>query len=131
MIEGINRVEVISLFVEDLTSARRFYLDTLGLPLVFQDGACTVVKFENLMINVLQAAHAPELVAPLRAAPPDTGPRFMLTILVENVDRLYAQLRSRGVAFLNGPLDRPWGRRTAAFADPAGNVWEIAHKLMQ
>ena len=129
--ERINRVEVISLFVEDLASARRFYLDTLGLPLVFEDAACTVVKFENLLINLLQAAHAPELVAPLRVASPDTGPRFMLTILVEDVDRLYEQLRSLGVAFLNGPLDRPWGRRTAAFADPAGNVCEIAHKLMQ
>ncbi|HPM51986.1 MAG TPA: hypothetical protein PK282_07100, partial [Rhodoglobus sp.] len=27
---------------------------------------------------------------------------------------------------LNGPVDRPWGIRTAAFADPAGHVWEIA-----
>jgi uncharacterized glyoxalase superfamily protein PhnB len=33
------------------------------------------------------------------------------------------------VALLNGPIDRPWGRRTAAFADPAGNVWEIAQIL--
>ena len=23
-------------------------------------------------------------------------------------------------------VDRPWGPRTAAFADPASNVWEIA-----
>jgi uncharacterized glyoxalase superfamily protein PhnB len=30
------------------------------------------------------------------------------------------------VKLLNGPMDRPWGIRTAAFADPAGHVWEIA-----
>ncbi len=30
---------------------------------------------------------------------------------------------------LNGPQDRPWGRRTAAFADPAGHVWELAHEI--
>ncbi len=31
-----------------------------------------------------------------------------------------------GVKLLNGPVDRPWGPRTATFADPAGNIWEIA-----
>jgi uncharacterized glyoxalase superfamily protein PhnB len=30
---------------------------------------------------------------------------------------------------LNGPIDRPWGRRTAAFADPAGHLWEVAQEL--
>ena len=39
------------------------------------------------------------------------------------------ELIDRGATFLNGPVDRPWGRRTAAFADPAGNVWEIAEEL--
>jgi uncharacterized glyoxalase superfamily protein PhnB len=38
-------------------------------------------------------------------------------------------LRGRGVEFLNGPQDRPWGQRTAAFADPDGHVWEIAQEL--
>jgi catechol 2,3-dioxygenase-like lactoylglutathione lyase family enzyme len=131
MIETMNRIEVISLFVEDLTAARHFYVDTLGLPVVFEDSASAVVKFENLMINLLQAAHAPELVEPLRVAPPEAGSRFMLTILVEDVDAIFRQLSGRGVAFLNGPVDREWGRRTAAFADPSGNLWEIAHKLAQ
>ncbi|MDQ3782600.1 MAG: VOC family protein, partial [Actinomycetota bacterium] len=27
---------------------------------------------------------------------------------------------------LNGPVDRPWGVRTASFRDPAGHIWEIA-----
>jgi catechol 2,3-dioxygenase-like lactoylglutathione lyase family enzyme len=33
------------------------------------------------------------------------------------------------VELLNGPLDREWGVRTAAFADPDGHVWEIAQEL--
>ena len=36
--------------------------------------------------------------------------------------------QSRGVELLNGPMDRPWGIRTAAFADPAGHIWEIAQE---
>ena len=34
--------------------------------------------------------------------------------------------RYRGATLLNGPIDRPWGIRTAAFRDPAGHVWELA-----
>jgi lactoylglutathione lyase len=37
-----------------------------------------------------------------------------------------AVLKSRGVALLNGPIDRPWGMRTASFRDPDGYIWEIA-----
>ena len=38
-----------------------------------------------------------------------------------------AELARRGVELINGPMDRPWGVRTACFADPAGHIWEIAH----
>ena len=31
--------------------------------------------------------------------------------------------------FVLGPIDRPWGVRTAAFADPDGYLWEIAQQL--
>ena len=37
------------------------------------------------------------------------------------------ELKSRGVELLNGPIDRPWGIRTASFRDPGGHIWEIAH----
>ena len=29
----------------------------------------------------------------------------------------------------NLPIDRPWGRRAAAFSDPTGNVLEIAQEI--
>ena len=44
-----------------------------------------------------------------------------ITPFVEDVD-----LRDRGVELLNGPLDRPWGIRTAAFRDRTAHIWEIA-----
>jgi uncharacterized glyoxalase superfamily protein PhnB len=52
---------------------------------------------------------------------------MQLTLEVDDVDAVCAQLAERGVTLLNGPLDRPWGVRTATFRDPAGHVWEIAH----
>jgi uncharacterized glyoxalase superfamily protein PhnB len=48
---------------------------------------------------------------------------------VANVDNVCEELARRGVTLLNGPLDRPWGIRTASFVDPGGHIWEIAHDL--
>jgi len=62
-------------------------------------------------------------------AVPKNDSRALYTITVANTDQIYAELRSRGVEFLNGPIDRAWGVRTASFADPAGHLWEIAQQL--
>ena len=37
--------------------------------------------------------------------------------------------QDKGVVLLNGPMDRPWGIRTASFCDPDGHIWEIAAQL--
>jgi uncharacterized glyoxalase superfamily protein PhnB len=42
------------------------------------------------------------------------------------VDATCAELIKRGAKLINGPMDRPWGIRTACFADPGGHIWEIA-----
>jgi catechol 2,3-dioxygenase-like lactoylglutathione lyase family enzyme len=37
--------------------------------------------------------------------------------------------KAKGVTFLKNPTDQPWGMRTAHFADPEGNIWEINHSI--
>ena len=54
---------------------------------------------------------------------------FARAMLVANGDEVFGKLKTLGVRLLNGPQDRHWGRRTAAFADPAGHVWELAHEI--
>ena len=129
MIEGLDRLEVITLFVDDLAAATAFYRDVLGLPLVHSDDNSAVVELANTMINLLRATEAPRLVEPVAVGGRDAGPRMIFTIRVTDVDATCAELERHGVSLLNGPIDRPWGRRTAAFADPAGNVWEVAQLL--
>jgi uncharacterized glyoxalase superfamily protein PhnB len=51
----------------------------------------------------------------------------MFTVPVEDVDAVCEELQGRGIELLNGPMDRPWGPRTACFVDPSGHVWEIAN----
>jgi len=65
-------------------------------------------------------------IEPAAIASPDAGARAQFTIDVDDVDAMCEVLKQRGVELLNGPMDRPWGIRTASFRDPAGHIWEIA-----
>jgi catechol 2,3-dioxygenase-like lactoylglutathione lyase family enzyme len=129
VIKGLNRIEVITIFVADLAATRAFYENVFGLEVVYADEASAVVRLENLMINILQADRASTLVEPHAVAGAEAGARLLLTIAVEDADAVHEELKRHGVTILNGPVDRPWGRRTVAFADPAGNVWEAAQIL--
>ncbi|WP_205325640.1 VOC family protein [Glycomyces sp. YM15] len=119
-------ISAITVFAEDLDAMKAFYTEVFGLPVRFEDEASVVFDFGNALINVLAAEAAPGLIGPATVAGPETGARQQFTITVDDVDTLCASLAARGVALVNGPLDRPWGVRTAAFADPAGHIWEIA-----
>ena len=129
MIEGLNQVEVITIFVEDLAATRAFYENVFGLEVVYADEASAVVRLENFMINILRAERATTLIEPRAVAGAEAGARLLLTIAVEDANAVHEELKQHGVTILNGPTDRPWGRRTVAFADPAGNVWEAAQIL--
>jgi len=119
-------IAAITLFVEDLPAAREFYQRAFEAPVHFEDESSVVFAFGGTLINLLDVLEAPELVAPAQVGGPDEGTRSQLTVQVEDVDALCAQLTERGVELLNGPMDRPWGIRTASFRDPAGHVWELA-----
>jgi catechol 2,3-dioxygenase-like lactoylglutathione lyase family enzyme len=119
-------VNAITLFVEDLDAARQFYRDVFGLPIHFEDGNSAVFKFGETIINLLRITEADELISPALVAPREAGSRMVFTIGVDDVDAICETLATRGVELLNGPMDRPWGIRTASFADPAGHIWEIA-----
>jgi catechol 2,3-dioxygenase-like lactoylglutathione lyase family enzyme len=120
------RIGAITLFVEDLPAARRFYQDVFGLPVAFEDPDSVVFDFGNTIINLLKTSAAEELIEPAAVASREAGSRLQLTIEVDDVDAMCSDLARRGVELLNGPLDRPWGVRTASFRDPGGHIWEIA-----
>ena len=122
-----GRIGAITLFTEDLAATRAFYQAVFELPIHYQDEHSVVFDFGNTLINVLLVSEAPELIAPAAVGDADVGVRAQLTIDVDDVDAVCAELVARGVALLNGPMDRPWGIRTASFRDPGGHIWEIAH----
>ena len=119
-------IAAITLFVEDLDSAKSFYQEVFELPVHHEDEDSAVFEFGATLINLLKATQAPGLIEPALVASRDGGVRFQFTLAVDDVDAMCEELGRRSVELLNGPMNRPWGIRTASFRDPGGHIWEIA-----
>jgi catechol 2,3-dioxygenase-like lactoylglutathione lyase family enzyme len=119
-------IRAITLFVEDMGAAKQFYREVFGLPVVFEDDNSAVFKFGATLVNLLKITAAHELIDPAKVASREAGSRFVFSIEVDDVDATCSELAARGAKLLNGPMDRPWGLRTASFKDPGGHIWEIA-----
>lgn len=126
---GAMNVNVITLFVEDLHASKSFYEEVFSLSPVYEDENSAVFNFANMSINLLVTPAAVGLIAPETVASREAGSRFQFTIRIDEVDAVSDELKARGVALLNGPMNRPWGVRTASFADPSGHIWEIAQQI--
>ena len=118
-----------TLFVEDLAATRDFYREVFGLPVVFgarDDSA--VFRFGDTLVNLLTFDAAARAYSNLRAwRLPMRGPARSPRSRSMTWTAMCVELgRTRGVVLLNGPIDRPWGVRTACFADPGGHIWQIS-----
>jgi catechol 2,3-dioxygenase-like lactoylglutathione lyase family enzyme len=125
----LKSIDVITLFVEDLESAKEFYRDVFGLPVAYEDQNSAFFRFHNMGVNLLATRAADVLVSPATVASREAGSRLVLTVGVDDVDAVCTELAAAGVTLLNGPMNRPWGVRTASFTDPGGHIWEIAQEL--
>jgi lactoylglutathione lyase len=127
--ESLKSVGAITMFVDDPKRSKEFYERVFGVSVIYEDDDSVAFQFENLTVNLLAARAAGGLIEPAPVAAREAGSRFQLTIWVEDADAVCEQLSAAGVQLLNGPQDREWGMRTAAFSDPDGHVWEVAAKI--
>src|SRR5947199_7136814 len=115
MSRELDNVGAITLFVEDPKRSKAFYEDVFGMPLVYEDDNAVTFKFENTIVNLLETPAAHDLIAPAVVGGADAGSRFQLTIWVDDADAACADLATHRVSLINGPMNREWGVRTAAF----------------
>ena len=102
--------------VKDRAAALRWYTEVLGLPVrVPGDHWVTVGNAgEGGAIHLCQGA---ELDPPLPLEPGNTG---ILLLLHGDFHANCEALKARGVEFVDGPTERPWGW-DATIRDPDGN----------
>ena len=127
--KSLKSVGAITMFIDDTQRSKAFYERVFGAKAVYEDEDAVAFEFENMVVNMLRVPAAHELIAPAPVGGGDAPRRFQLTIGVEDTDAVCEQLEARGVELLNGPMDRDWGMRTAAFTDPDGHIWEVAAKI--
>ena len=127
--ESLNSVGAITMFIEDTQRSKVFYEQVFDANAIYEDENAVAFEFENMVVNLLRVPAAHDLISPAPVGGADVARRFQLTIWVEDADAVCEQLAARDVELLNGPMDREWGMRTAAFTDPDGHIWEVAAKI--
>jgi catechol 2,3-dioxygenase-like lactoylglutathione lyase family enzyme len=127
------RITVITIGVDIMERALRFYRDGLGLPTEgivgteFGDGA---VAFFDLQAGVKLAIWLRRSIAHDSGLPegPPSPTEFTLGHNVsskEEVDAVMEQARGAGAAITKEPQDTFWGGYSGYFRDPDGHVWEV------
>jgi uncharacterized glyoxalase superfamily protein PhnB len=128
------RITLLTLCVDDLERAVRFYRDGLGLPTPGIVGQ----QFEHGAVAFFDLAHGLRLALWPRAslahdAGLPVGPRsateFSLAHNVATraeVDAVLQQAQGAGAAIVKPAQDTFWGGYAGYFQDPDGHLWEVA-----
>ena len=124
----VRNIVATVLFVRDLGRCLTFYRDTLGLEMQDSDAHSAGFQMADIYFILLDTSAAASLIGSEEhdlKIKIEGGPRGLLAAEVEDVDAAYEKLLAKGVTFRRPPTNQSWGMRTAHFADPEGNLWEI------
>ena len=110
----VRRV-VANIPADDISAARRFYGDLLGLDVLMDHGwIATYGSREQMTVQISVATQGGS----------DT-PVPDLSIEVDDVDAALERMREAGIAIEYGPADEPWGVRRFYVRDPFGKLVNI------
>lgn len=111
------------LYHEDMEAARSFYENILGLKI-------REVTYDWFVGYWISEKH--EMTLCVSTSPEEQrqwgsgGKGVVIDFVVSDVDETYTHLAKLGVRFLEPPVDKPWGLRTASLLDPAGYTLTIS-----
>lgn len=116
-------LESVVLFVSDLAEARAFYVDALGLPVLFEDEIVVVVGTPSgrVVLHRNDRGHDERGVFPAGAGVGGAAVRFT----VEDPDACEREAVARGLAVVWPTQEAAWGR-FVVLADPEGRSVVLA-----
>ncbi len=126
----------VRLLVKDYKKCFNFYTQKLGFEPLWDIEDCygafkVAVGIEGLAI-FLSDYMAPVVGNADLAQPVGSREKSVICFEVENVDETYKELQSKGVLFVNEPVDMPgWGMRVVHLRDPEDNLIELYTALPQ
>ena len=113
------KIELIPMAVEDVDRAVRFYGDTLGWNVDFDQTVREGLRF----VQVTPPGSACSVCFGVGLGMMPLGSSQMIQVVVPDADAAFAHLRERGIE-CSEVDEQPWGR-FVGFADPDGNRWVL------
>ena len=114
MVYGVVGVVI---WTDNLERLRRFYRDTLGMPLHSNHGDFVAFQFGDMRFNIGQHDRVQG-----QAREPY---RIMINLGVSDIHAEYRRLTEQRVEFIRPPEQEGWGGWVATFKDPDGNLLQL------
>jgi len=121
-----QRVNVITLGVEDVPRSRAFY-EALGWQLTFTDGDIVMFQAGPMIVSLWGRSNLAEDSGV--EAPPAAWGGFTLGYAVRGpaeVDTVCKEAAGAGATITRPPVTKPFDY-SGVFADPDGHTWEVAY----
>jgi len=120
------RVDLITIWTDDMESMKEFYNRVLGFKLENDLGRYVEFKNEGTRFAICTREVMYEYSNEYKKQ--STAQSFELAFRckdVSDLNRSYEHIISNGGTPVQKPRDMPWNQRTALFSDPDGNIHEI------
>ncbi|XOZ32491.1 VOC family protein [Halomonadaceae bacterium KBTZ08] len=128
------KISIITLGVEDLERATRFYEEGLGLPRQdFEDGGISFFRLEGAWLALYPRE---ELTKDIGVAGSEQGGFSGITLAHNvptkaDVDAVLDQAVAAGARLVKPAQEVFWGGYSGYFQDPEGHYWEVAYNPYQ
>ena len=123
-----QRLSLVTLGVSDLRRAIDFYENVLGWKKAESPDGVAFFDLNGIIFGLFPHSElANDMKTLAQTLPGYRG--FTLALNLRNkdeVDRLFAELRDKGVSIIKPPEQVFWGGYSGYFADIEGNHWEVA-----
>jgi catechol 2,3-dioxygenase-like lactoylglutathione lyase family enzyme len=113
----IKTVWSITFYVSNLEKSEKFYKETLSLEKKYEYSSYVGFECGGVEIGLI-----PKLKEGQKVGPASPSVEF----LVDDVEKVYKELKNKGVKFIKELHEQPWGGKQATFTDLDGNILEIA-----
>ncbi|MBR4097299.1 MAG: VOC family protein [Oscillospiraceae bacterium] len=123
------KLDGFGLFVNDMGKMIRFYRDVLGFEIKEGEDTSNVYLVKDGTLFLLYGRNDFEKMTSRKYEYiKGLNGHFEIALYVdtfEEVDKVYADVISKGAVSVLEPETEPWGQRTCYIADPEGNLIEI------